>query len=180
LECAAAARLRRFEITPCHDLQCPNVEPIQNSKFKIFPAFLQAPIWLDAIPLLMTRSQHAPKKVLIVDDDTTVLRLIGATMSSVGHEIGTATDGVEGLMRFREQRWDVVITDRAMPHMDGEEMTSAIKASAPNVPVILITGLRDSVTRESQYDAILCKPFRGDDLQVLVEKALERQTPQPC
>jgi two-component system response regulator MtrA len=128
----------------------------------------------------MTRSQHAPKKVLIVDDDTTVLRLIGATMSSVGHEIGTATDGLEGLMRFREQRWDVVITDRAMPHMDGEEMTAAIKASAPNVPVILITGLRDSVTRENQYEAILCKPFRGNDLQILVEKALERRTPQHC
>jgi CheY-like chemotaxis protein len=101
-------------------------------------------------------------------------------MCSVGHEIGTATDGLEGLMRFREQRWDVVITDRAMPRMNGEEMTVAIKAMAPDVPVILITGLRDSVTREGQYESILSKPFRGKDLQDLVEHALQRRALQHC
>lgn len=128
----------------------------------------------------MIRLQHPPKKVLIVDDDTTILRLIGATMSSAGHQIGTATDGLEGLMRFREQAWDVIVTDRAMPRMDGEEMTAAIKAIARDVPVILITGLRDSVTREDQYEAILSKPFRGKELLALVDRALQRRAQQPC
>lgn len=127
--------------------------------------------------LLMIQSQHAPKKILIVDDEPAILRIVGVAMRSAGHEIGTAGDGLDGLMKFREQRWDVIITDRAMPRMNGEEMTAAIKAIAPDVPVILITGLPDSVARATQYEAVLGKPFRGNDLQVLVENALRRRAP---
>lgn len=100
------------------------------------------------------------------------LEMAARTLNTQGHETGIAADGVEGLRRFREQRWDLVITDLRMPTMGGEEMAAAIRAEAPAVPVILMTGSVECSSEPGNYYAIIAKPFRGGELIALVERAL--------
>src|SRR5688572_4482511 len=67
------------------------------------------------------------KRVLLVDDLEIVREILRRTLESAGYEVGTAKDGAEGIEKFQGTAWDVVITDRAMPNMDGEEMAAVIK-----------------------------------------------------
>jgi CheY-like chemotaxis protein len=100
-------------------------------------------------------------------------------LKSVGFEVGTAIDGDEGLRKFQEQSWDLVITDRSMPGMDGDELTAAIKALRPDVPVILVTGIPTAGSRHRQSDAILPKPFSRGELLSVVKTALGVVSIQP-
>ena len=76
------------------------------------------------------------------------------------------------MRKFREQDWDLVITDLQMPTMGGDEMASVIKAEAPGVPVILMTGSVGLTTERTDYYAVIAKPFRGGEMIALVERAL--------
>ena len=115
-------------------------------------------------------------KVLLVDDDTTLLELFGSFLQSAGYEVETAESGIEGIRKFRNNRAHVVITDRSMPHMDGEQMTEVIKSINPDVPVILITGLPENIRHSGLFTAVLPKPFRSIALLSLVENALTAQS----
>lgn len=106
--------------------------------------------------------------MLIVDDEPLILRTLVGFLTGAGYEVGTAPNGMEGLTTFQQGAWDIVVTDRTMPVLDGEEMTVAIKALSPTTPVILMTGLLSDVEDLSRFQSILPKPFPLDRLlQVL-------------
>ena len=113
-----------------------------------------------------------PKRVLVVDDTPMFLEMMARTLGTQGHETGTAANGVEGLRKFREHDWDLVITDLQMPTMGGDEMASVIRAEAPEVPVILMTGSVGFTADGSDFYAIIAKPFRGGEIIALVGQAL--------
>src|ERR1700734_2565937 len=79
-------------------------------------------------------------KVLLVDDDDTIIDLFGMILRNAGYFVRTAMNGVAGLSLFESTPWDLVITDRNMPQMDGERLAEEIKGIAPATPLILITG----------------------------------------
>jgi len=106
----------------------------------------------------------AHKNVLLVDDEPSVVTVLKKFLERAGFHVESAENGKRGLERQQTGNWHVVITDRAMPEMDGEEMAKQIKMRDPNLPIILITGNREAVTRPDQYKAILIKPFRCDTL----------------
>jgi CheY-like chemotaxis protein len=112
------------------------------------------------------------KKILLVDDEPSFVGHVADYLKSVGYEVGTARDGAEGLRKFQDGAWDLVITDRRMPEMDGDELTTAIKAICPDLPVILITGLPTAGAQHRQADAVLSKPFSRDELLALVKTSL--------
>ena len=102
--------------------------------------------------------------VLVVDDEPAVREVLGAFLAIDGHRSTTATNGREGLERFRDGFYDVVVTDCAMPELFGDKLAAAIKELSPLTPVILITGYGD-LMRQAQHapngvDVILSKPFR--------------------
>lgn len=119
-----------------------------------------------------TMTESSNKSVLIVDDEFGIRSMLERIFKSMGYEVGTAENGVEGLKVFRQASWSVVIVDRGMPEMNGEDMTKEIKATHPNVPVILITGLPNAVTKRELYNAVLAKPFPPTRLLDLVEEVL--------
>lgn len=115
-----------------------------------------------------------PLSILIVDDDPLVLESLGATLGSDGHKVTAADGGPAGVDTFAEAhgrgtRFDVVITDLGMPHIDGRRVAAAIKAISPATPVILLTGwgqrLVDDGDIPTHVDHVLNKPPKLHDLR---------------
>lgn len=118
------------------------------------------------------------KKVLVVDDQPHIVRLIQVNLEKEGFQVATARDGVEGITQVREIRPDLVILDVIMPRKDGFEVLREIKAdeSLAETPVILLTvkshnadiveGLREGA------ELYLPKPFHPKELVSLVKRVL--------
>jgi len=111
------------------------------------------------------------KRVLVVEDAPAIRDILRSVLVEAGHEVITAVDGADGLRIFREHRWDLVITDLQMPQMNGEEMTAAIKAEDPEIPVIMVTGSQGIVQNLGVFYAFIAKPFRGKELIEIVASA---------
>jgi len=109
-------------------------------------------------------------KILVIDDEEAILITLKKILRTAGYEAQTAQTGREGLDLFGQGAWDVVIVDRKMPGMNGEEVAAEMKRLAPAVPIILITGFPGAVTRHDLFHAILGKPFRPPEfLQCLAD-----------
>lgn len=130
----------------------------------------------DFMAVMANYTASEPHKVLLVDDDETLLELFSSILQHAGYVVDTAHCGIEGIRKYRRDAAEVIIADRAMPQMDGEQMTEVIKALNPEVPVILITGLPGSLRHPDMFNAVLPKPFRSADLLALVETALSTHT----
>ncbi|HEX4638860.1 MAG TPA: response regulator [Chthoniobacterales bacterium] len=107
--------------------------------------------------------------VLVVDDHPMIRDIIGAYLAEDRHVVTTAANAREALHKFQTDRFDLVITDQAMPEMSGEELAASIKQIQPREPVILLTGFADlfNGTRKNgdTVDLVLSKPARLDDLR---------------
>jgi DNA-binding NtrC family response regulator len=105
-----------------------------------------------------------PLDVLVVDDEPGIRDFLTTFLQSDGHRATTASNGREGLERFRAGSYDVVVTDCAMPEMFGDKLAEAIKELSPLTPIILITGFGDLMRQAQEnpraVDVILSKPFR--------------------
>jgi CheY-like chemotaxis protein len=119
--------------------------------------------------------EHRPR-VLVIDDDPTVREVVSYLLASFGYDCETAADGVSGLARFDEGRWHLVLTDLAMPEMNGWEVAAAIRRRAPTTPILLITGLIGPEVMQRAAERglrVVPKPFRSALLRVAVATALQ-------
>ncbi len=117
-------------------------------------------------------SSAGPKRILVVDDEPTILEVIERLLETEGLVIVTARDGAEGLRRFREEKCDLVIVDRAMPGLSGEVMARVIKDQSPETPLILITGLLSGLIDATPFDGFVAKPFTRTQLRTAVAELL--------
>lgn len=127
------------------------------------------------------------EKVLIIDDDTDTLRLVGLMLQHQGYSISTATSGEQGIAKAVTELPDVILLDVMMPHMDGFEVTRLLRADerTRTTPILMFTArslLNDRVTAfEMGADDYLTKPTNPADLQAhvrqLLERAHEKRTP---
>ena len=123
--------------------------------------------------------QHPPERpldILLVDDEDQIRFVISALLESDSHRVDTANDGVHGLRKFKNGSFDLVITDRAMPSMNGEQLAVAIKEISPNTPVVLLSGFVTSVESGDipGVDVIAGKPIRFDELREAINRAVKR------
>ena len=92
-----------------------------------------------------------------------------------GHTVETASNGKDALKLFDLGKFDLVITDFAMPSMKGDELAAAIKARAPDQPVVMITAyaemLQASGNTLTGVDFVISKPFLLENLREAVSKA---------
>lgn len=120
-----------------------------------------------------------PKKLLIIEDDDSLRRVIEYNLSEEGYDVSVAKDGREGLSIFSCGEFDLCITDLQMPGMDGMEVLRKIKGISTDTPVIIVTAfgtVEKAVEgiKAGAYDFIT-KPFGRDHLSLVVKKALEYQ-----
>ena len=104
----------------------------------------------------------APYRVLVVEDDENLGRIIAETLMAAGYEVQTADDGLHGFMMYLEQQPEVVLTDIQMPELNGLEMMRCIRAINPKVKTIYLSGAvsqyREALTSEGkEYGAIVLK-----------------------
>jgi DNA-binding NtrC family response regulator len=117
-------------------------------------------------------------RILVVDDKENILKLFARILGD-GYELTTAADGGQAISLVAAQPFDVVVTDLKMPGADGFEVLRAVKASAPETEVIMMTAyatVADAVEamKQGAYD-YLQKPFDPDDASLVVARALERK-----
>jgi DNA-binding response OmpR family regulator len=117
-----------------------------------------------------------PKKILLIDDDPFVVKVIASRLEANGYRVITSSDGKDGLDKAYKERPDLVIADFTLPRVNGYEICSRLKKGAEfsGIPVIIITGNineRDRrLTEEAGASAFLIKPF---DREVLLSKIKE-------
>ena len=122
-------------------------------------------------------NQEERNKILVVEDDPDVLSVMVKNLEHAGYRVITATDGMEGLKKIKSGGYSLVITDIVMPYVSGTGVVSALKESAPHIPVIAVTGygeIPETIAIEKKADLVLSKPVRMSDLKEHVVKLLER------
>lgn len=115
-----------------------------------------------------------PLTVLVVDDDSMVLEVVKAYLLNEGFAVETAACGREGLEKFQRGHFDLVITDKGMPEMSGDQIATTIKAQAPAIPVIMLTGFGDLMLAFGEHppgvDYILSKPVTLNAIREMLAK----------
>ena len=108
-------------------------------------------------------------RVLVVDDEPMLQAVVEAYLTSDGHWVVTASSGALALPLLKAGQFDLVITDKAMPDMNGEQLAVAIQALNPALPVILMTGFGDLMKAQDKMPlhikAILSKPITEKTLR---------------
>src|SRR5205809_4169477 len=125
----------------------------------------------------MTSAVAEKSRVLIVDDEPQITRVLKTVLTSQGYQVRTASEGESALANFTEWRPELVITDLYMPHMDGIELCRRIRAQS-NVPIIVLSVKGEEGTKvealDSGADDYVTKPFGTDELLARVRATLRR------
>ncbi len=117
-----------------------------------------------------------PLRVLVVEDEPQVRDIEAEYLRGDGHLVETAENGRQAIERFQHGHFDVVVADRAMPDMSGDQMTSAIKKTSPHTPVLMVTGFADmpmdGIEPMYQPDLILRKPITQTALRQAIARVV--------
>ena len=117
--------------------------------------------------------------ILVIDDDEPMRRTVARMLRQAGHDVIEAGNGVEGVRLFRTTPCAVVVTDLIMPDKEGIETIREVRAIAPDVRIIAMSGR--AVTQQEHYlrvaevlgaDASLTKPFRVEELLATLARVM--------
>jgi CheY-like chemotaxis protein len=141
---------------------------------------MRLPIHTHAAATPVEETTETPRRlrILVVEDDPLVRMAVTEQLSSQGHTVQSATNGLEGLDTFMSGRFDLVLTDRAMPEMGGDQLATTIKQISPTKPIIMLTGFGDLMTvkgeRPPSVDAVVSKPVTLDTLSAAIRQVFAR------
>ena len=118
------------------------------------------------------------ERILLVDDEPSIRRLVLDSLGQLGYQMRSANDGREALQRVREAQFDLLIIDLVMPEMSGRELLETLNAMGYSSRTLMISGYSigehaDDLIAQGA-DAFLAKPFRPDDLARSVRQILDR------
>jgi two-component system, OmpR family, KDP operon response regulator KdpE len=127
----------------------------------------------------MNSAEREPAKILIVDDEPQITRVLRTALSTQGYSLRIAGNGVEGLETAHDWKPDLVITDLAMPEMDGVALCRELRAVS-QVPIIVLSVRNQDRMKIEALDAgaddYVTKPFSIQELQARVRAQLRRAT----
>ncbi|GAB4459677.1 MAG: hypothetical protein OHK0029_22550 [Armatimonadaceae bacterium] len=120
-------------------------------------------------------------RILAVDDEPNIVRLIQVNLERQGYQVETANNGAQALAKIRENRPDLLVSDVMMPEMDGFELLSTIRRDPmlQDLPVIMLTAKAQDANVMEGYsrgaDMYLTKPFNPQELLQFVKRILSSQ-----
>lgn len=117
-------------------------------------------------------------KILVVDDDASIVQMVQFLLQRDGHEVLVARDGQEGLETAQQQKPDLIVLDIMMPEMDGFTVTGNLfkDPEMRKIPILIMTAKgnsRDILELVPNVSAYMSKPFDPDDLRQNVKKLLD-------
>ena len=117
------------------------------------------------------------EKILVVDDEASIRRILETRLSMIGYDVVTAGDGEEALDTFRKAIPDLVVLDVMMPKLDGYGVCQELRKES-DVPIIMLTALGDVADRitglELGADDYVVKPFFPKELEARIRSVLRR------
>ncbi|OUL32946.1 DNA-binding response regulator [Nostoc sp. T09] len=119
------------------------------------------------------------EKILVVDDEASIRRILETRLSMIGYDVVTASDGEEALKTFRLSAPDLVVLDVMMPKLDGYGVCQELRKES-DVPIIMLTALADVADRiaglELGADDYMVKPFSPKELESRIRSVLRRRS----
>jgi two-component system NtrC family response regulator len=117
-------------------------------------------------------------RILLIDDDRSLCKVMEFNLQEQGYQVDTTSTGEQGLARFKEQDYHLVITDMKMPGIDGMQVLKELRKTKPQPMVIMITafasvGMAVEAMKLGAYDYIT-KPINLEEFNLMVRHALER------
>lgn len=119
------------------------------------------------------------KKILAVDDSSSVRQMVSFTLQNAGYEVAEAVDGKDGLAKTSQQKFDMIITDLNMPNLDGIGLITAVR-HLPGygfVPILMLTTESQTEKKEAGRKAgatgWIVKPFNADQLLAAIRKLVK-------
>lgn len=116
------------------------------------------------------------ERILIIEDEEKIARVLQLELEFEGYETGTAHTGPDGLIKYREQAWDLVLLDLMLPGLNGLDVLRRIRATEMQTPVILLTAKNDVEDKVAGLDLgandYVTKPFEIDELLARIRAAM--------
>jgi C4-dicarboxylate-specific signal transduction histidine kinase/CheY-like chemotaxis protein len=151
----------------------------KGSTFNVYLPLMKTNI----IPVLDNQSLKLPtgtENILLVDDEISVAKLEGQILSRLGYNITEQTNSFVALNEFKTnpEKFDLVISDMAMPNMTGDQLAREILSIRPDMPIIICTGFSERVNKEQAeiigVKGFLMKPFIINDIAQMVRNVLDK------
>lgn len=130
----------------------------------------------------MARSRNGPLQVLLVDDEPLLVDAIGRLLRRAGLRVIEATDGIEALLRLRNEPVDVILSDVRMPQLDGPGLLRALRAEGDPTPLVFLTGYGDygdSELLSLGASEVLGKPVTLPRLLAALHRAVHGEAAAP-
>ena len=171
-----------YVIAQRHDAQI-NIASAEGGGTKVtvdFPAFFTPE---PPAPEQNPEPVSAPAKpmkglrILAVEDEQSIRDVLGIYLNEEGCSVEFAASGAEALAKFEKGRFDLLLTDYAMPGMSGDRLAAAVRARDPKIRIALLTGFGSQMPQGAplrlEVDAIIAKPFTGKALQMGIAEAMD-------
>ena len=122
-------------------------------------------------------SDHRPQRILLVDDDPSLLVVLAEQLSDDGFEVATARDGQEAVRRLEAGWPDLIVLDLMMPRIDGLALARQIKSGA-DLPIIVLSAIDTADSKARLLDEVaedyVTKPYHYPELRARIERVLSR------
>jgi len=120
----------------------------------------------------MTAVVASKLRILVVDDEPSVGNTIKMLLEFDGHAVAATNSSKKALAMFESGRFDLVFTDFTMPEMNGNQLAAAIKAGAPDQPIVMITAHAGTLNKSPDVDFVVSKPFLLEHLREAIAKVM--------
>ena len=126
----------------------------------------------------LTLSVAGKERILLVDDDRALLAVTKDILMRLGYSVDAFAEPLLALAAFREKPngWDLVITDRAMPRVPGEQLAKEMKGIRPNLPILMLSGFisaeEDVSLRKSGINSVISKPVLPEEIGAAVRAVI--------
>jgi PAS domain S-box-containing protein len=121
--------------------------------------------------------------ILVIDDEEMVRNVLAEYLQADGHRVDLAEGPTVGLRKISSGQYDLIITDRAMPEMSGDQLAVKAKHIAPHVPILMLTGFGQFMVATGQHpdgvDAVISKPVTIDGLRSAIAAVTAVRIPVP-
>jgi YesN/AraC family two-component response regulator len=121
---------------------------------------------------------RSPITILVVDDEPMVRNILEQLLQRKGYNIKGVSGAKEALEYIKSNKVDLVVSDIAMPEMDGLELLQVLKRTFPNIGVVMMTGYGDAYSVKEALslgaDEYITKPFKGHEVALIIERAYWR------